>query len=65
MLQGTKTEFFTDVKLAVKAGMQFKNGEIVNAKIKTIGYEVYRHYFDNSNKDWQVGSERIERKLNY
>jgi hypothetical protein len=65
MLQGTKTEFFTDVKLAVKAGMQFQNGNIVNAKIKTIGYEVYRHYFDNANKDWQVGSERIERKLKY
>lgn len=65
MLQGTKTEFFTDVKLPVKAGMQFQNGKIVNAKIKTIGYEVYRHYFDNANKDWQVGSEKIERKLNY
>lgn len=65
MLQGIKTQFFSEVKLPVVAGMQFQAGKIINVKMKTIGYEIYRHYFDNADKDWQVGSERIERKLNY
>ena len=61
-MQGTKTQFFTDVKIPVMAGMQFGTA---NYKIKKIGYDVYRHYFDSPEKDWQVGSERVKRILNY
>jgi hypothetical protein len=62
MIQGTKTKIYTDVKMPVMAGMQFGT---TNYKIKKIGYEVYRHYFDSPEKDWQVGSEKIKRVLNY
>jgi hypothetical protein len=61
-MKGTKTQFFTDVKMPVMAGMQFGT---TNYKIRKIGYEVYRHYFDSPEKDWQVGSEKIKRVLNY
>jgi hypothetical protein len=62
MIQGTKTKIYTDVKLPVMAGMQFGKND---NKIRKIGYEVYRHYFDSPEKDWQVGSEKIKRVLNY
>lgn len=61
-MKGTKTQFFTDVKMPVMAGMQFGT---TNNKIKKIGYDVYRHYFDSPEKDWQVGSERVKRILDY
>lgn len=59
-MKGVKTNHFTDVKMPVKAGMPFFGGDY---KIKRIGYDVYRHYYDNNNKDLQVGSERIKRVL--
>lgn len=62
MLQGTKTQFYTDVKIPVKAGMQFGT---TNYKIRKIGTDIYRHYFDTAEKDCQVGSERIKRTLKY
>jgi hypothetical protein len=62
MTQGTKTRHYTDVKVDVKAGMQFGTN---NYKIRKIGYDVFRHYYDNEDKDWQVGSERIKRVLKY
>jgi hypothetical protein len=62
MTQGTKTRHYTDVKVDVKAGMQFGTN---NYKIRKIGYDVFRHYFDNADKDCQVGSERIKRVLKY
>jgi hypothetical protein len=62
MIQGTKTRHYTDVKVDVKAGMQFGTSDY---KIKKIGYDVFRHYYDNEDKDWQVGSERIKRVLKY
>jgi len=61
MIQGTKSQFFTDVKLPIKAGMKFGT---TDNKIKKVGYEVYRHYFDTKQKDWQIGSERIKRVIN-
>lgn len=60
MIIGIKTKYYNDVKIDVVAGMEFGTK---NYKMKKIGYDVFRHYFDNSNKDWQVGSERIKRVL--
>ena len=61
-LIGIKTEFYTKVKIPVMAGMQFGTK---NYKIKKIGYDIYVHYFDTNEKDFQVGSEKIKRVLNY
>ncbi len=60
-LQGVKTDFFTDVKVPIRAGMEFGT---TNYKIRTIGYEVFRQYFDTKEKDMQVGSQKIERTIN-
>lgn len=59
-MKGTKTKIYTDVKIPVLAGMQFGKN---NYKIKKIGYDVFRHYFDTKEKDCQVGSERIKRVI--
>ena len=59
-MQGTKTKIYNDVKIPVLAGMQFGTK---NYKIKKIGYDVFRHYFDTKEKDCQVGSERIKRVI--
>jgi hypothetical protein len=60
MIQGTKTKIYTDVKIPVLAGMQFGTN---NYKIRKIGYDIFRHYFDTKEKDCQVGSERIKRVI--
>lgn len=60
-LEGTKTKFFIDVKVPIRAGMEFGTK---NYKIRTIGYEVFRQYFDTKEKDAQVGRQRIERTIN-
>ena len=60
MITGQRTEFYTDVKTDVKAGMQFGTN---NYKIKVVGFEIVRLYYDNQNKDFQVGSERIKRTI--
>jgi hypothetical protein len=62
MIQGEKTKIYTDVKIPVYAGMQFNTS---NYKMKKIGYDTFRHYFDTKEKDCQVGSERIKRTLKY
>ena len=62
MIQGAKTNFYTDVKIDIIAGMQF--GTEKN-KMRKIGYDVFRHYFDSAEKDCQVGSEKIKRVLKY
>ena len=62
MIQGTKTKIYSDVKLPVMAGMQFGTND---NKIRKIGYDIFRHYFDTKEKDCQVGSERIKRVLKY
>jgi hypothetical protein len=61
-LIGTQTQFYTDVKIPVMAGMQFGTN---NYKMRKIGHDVFRHYFDNDQKDFQVGSVRIKRTLKY
>jgi hypothetical protein len=59
-MQGIKTEFFTDVKMPIVAGMQFGTK---NNTLRIVGYEIFRQYFDTAQKDWQVGVEVIERKI--
>jgi hypothetical protein len=60
-MTGQKTPYHSDVRLPVYAGMPF--GKTDN-KIRKVGYEVFRHYFDTPDKDCQVGSERIKRIIN-
>jgi len=60
-LEGSKTKFHTDVKVPIRAGMQFGTK---NYKIRTIGYDVFRQYFDTKEKDMQVGRQRIKRVIN-
>jgi hypothetical protein len=61
-LLGIETNYFTDTKIKVKAGMPFGKQDY---KIRTIGYDIFRHYFDNDKKDCQVGSIRLKRVLKY
>lgn len=63
MLQGQKTIYYTDVKTPILAGMPFAYPKTNNNKIRKVGYEVVRLYFDSPLKDWQVGSERIKRVI--
>jgi hypothetical protein len=62
MIIGQRTQIYTDVKTDIKAGMQFGTK---NYKIKIVGFEIVRLYYDNKYKDCQVGSERIKRVINY
>lgn len=62
MIEGTKTQFYVDVKLPIKAGMQFGTKDY---KLKVIGHETIRLYYDSPEKDWQVGREKIKRTLKY
>ena len=57
-LKGLKTKFYIDVKVPVRAGMGCGREKY---KIKTIGYDVFRQYFDTKEKDMQVGRQRIKR----
>lgn len=57
-LEGKKTKFFIDVKRPIRAGMQFGSKDY---KIRTIGYDVYRLYYDTKEKDMQIGVQRIKR----
>jgi len=61
IVEGTKTKFYKDVKMPIKAGMPFGKKDY---KIRTIGYEVIRQYFDSKEKDYQVGRQRIKRVIN-
>lgn len=60
-LEGIRTDFFIDAKVSVRAGMEFGTK---NHKIRTIGYDVFRQYFDTKEKDMQVGRQRIKRIIN-
>lgn len=60
------TKFFTDVKSPIMAGMQFcyTKGETKNNKIKQVGYDVVRIYYDSVEKDCVVGEKRFKRVFN-
>jgi hypothetical protein len=60
-MKGIRTEFFTDVTMPIIAGMQFGTK---NYKMKKVGHEVYRQYFDTKEKDCQVGVEIIKKVFN-
>lgn len=57
---GTKTKYYVDVKKDVCAGMPFGKKDY---KMRKVGYEVTRLYFDTIEKDCQVGYERINRVI--
>lgn len=59
-LKGKKTKFYNDVKVPIKAGMAFNSKQY---KIQTVGYDIFRHYFDDKNKDYQVGVQRVKRVI--
>lgn len=61
-IEGTATPFYSDVKSPVRAGMQFNTN---NYKIRKIGYDIVRIYFDSTEKDCTVGQQRIKRVLTY
>ena len=63
MIQKQKTPFFVDVKTPIMAGMEMMNGETVNYKIRKIGCEVSRIYFDTAEKDCTIGIEIIKRMI--
>lgn len=58
-----RSEFFVDVKTPIKSGMQFNNGKInpQSYKIKTVGYDLVRIYFDSKEKDCTISQERLKR----
>jgi hypothetical protein len=60
MVEGTKTQYYTDVKMPIFAGMEFGTK---NYKLRKVGFEVIRQYFDNDVKDFQVGRERVKRVI--
>ena len=62
-LEGLATKFYIDVKLPIKAGMPLgQTGK--DYKMKVVGHEVFRQYFDSPAKDCQVGRQRIKRIIN-
>jgi hypothetical protein len=61
-VEGAKTKHYKDVRVPIKAGMPF--GKKGDYKLKKIGYEVIRQYFDTAEKDMQVGRQRIKRVIN-
>jgi hypothetical protein len=60
MVEGTKTQYYTDVKMPIFAGMEFGT---TRYKLQKVGFEIIRQYFDNDVKDYQVGRERIKRVI--
>lgn len=61
VVEGNKTKYYTDVKLPIKAGMPL--GKKGDYKMRKVGYEVTRLYFDSPQKDYQVGRQRIKRVI--
>jgi hypothetical protein len=61
IVEGVKTKIYKDVRVPIRAGMEFGTK---NYKIRTIGYEVFRQYFDTKEMDMQVGRQRIKRVIN-
>ena len=59
-MKGIKTNIYNDVKMPIIAGMEFGTS---NYKLRKVGYEVFRHYYDTKEMDYQVGSERIKRVI--
>ena len=60
-LYGQSSNFWTDVKSDIKAGMPFNGSG--NNKITTVGYQITRTYFDSPNKDWTIGYQVVKRVI--
>jgi hypothetical protein len=59
-VEGIQTKFYTETKVPIRAGMEFGSK---NYKIRTIGYDVFRQYYDSAEKDMQVGRQLIKRVI--
>ena len=59
--QGQVTQYYQEVKTPIFAGMEFGTS---NYKMRKVGYDVVRLYFDTPEMDWQVGRQRIKRIFN-
>ena len=57
------TEFYTDVSTPIYAGMKFiySKGETKSNKIKKIGHDIVRIFYDTKEKDCIVGQKRLKR----
>ena len=57
------TKYFTDVKSPIIAGMQFcyPKGETINNKLKEVGYDIVRIYYNSPEKDCVIGQKRLKR----
>lgn len=60
---GKRTNIYTDVKSDVVAGMQF--GKDGTNKMRVVGFDIVRLYYDSRDKDYLVGEEKIKRELKY
>lgn len=67
-LIGNKTTTET-VKMPIFAGMEYKNGKIINPKMRKVGYQIYKHTFDvniysDGHEDAMlIKSEKIKRVI--
>ena len=59
--QGQVTEYYQEVKMPIIAGMEFGTS---NYKLRKVGHDVVRLYFDTTEMDCQVGCQRMKRVLN-
>jgi len=60
------TEFYTDVFTHINAGMEFmySKGGTKSNKIKKIGYDIVRIFYDTKEKDCVVGQIILKRVFN-
>lgn len=61
----TVTKFYRDVKTPILAGMQFtyNKGVKKNNKIKKIGYDLVRLYYDSAKMDCLIAQVKIKRVM--
>ena len=58
------TNFYTDIKTAIYANGVMINGEVIYTKMKKVGFDVTRIYFDTPAKDCVINETRIKRVIN-
>jgi hypothetical protein len=59
--QGQVTQYYQEVKTPIIAGMEFGTSKY---KLRKVGHDVVRLYFDTAEMDCQVGFQRMKRVLN-
>jgi hypothetical protein len=56
-----ESKFYIDVKSPIVAGMEFTYPGTQKTKLREIGFDVVRIYFDSPDKDWVIGQKRLKR----